>query len=97
MTDEFSTLDGIATGGLKPDLTILLDIEPEIGLMRNRGANKVDRLELEDIEFHKRVRAGYHELARREPGRIRVIYASGSVEEIQEKVIGAVSTLQRLS
>ena len=91
------TLDAIATDGLKPDLTILLDIDAETGLMRNRGANKVDRLELEDIEFHKKVRAGYHELARREPDRIKLIDASGSVEEILQRVIEVVSTMRGLS
>lgn len=91
------TLDRIATGGLKPDLTILLDIDAETGLMRNRGANKVDRLELEDIEFHKRVRNGYHELAKREPERIKIIDASGTMEEILQKIIGAVSTVPGLS
>jgi dTMP kinase len=91
------TLDRIATGGLKPDLTILLDIDVETGLMRNRGANKVDRLELEDIEFHKRVRNGYHELAKREPERIKIIDASGTMEEILQKIIGAVSTVPGLS
>lgn len=87
------TLDRMATGGLKPDLTLLLDIDVEMGLRRNRGANKIDRIELEDIEFHKKVRAGYHELARSEPGRIKVIDASGTVEEIQGKVIGIVGNI----
>lgn len=87
------TLDRMATGGLKPEITLLLDIDVEMGLRRNRGANKIDRIELEDIEFHKKVRAGYHELARSEPGRIKVIDASGTVEEIQGKVIGIVGNI----
>ncbi|MBI3592125.1 MAG: dTMP kinase, partial [Nitrospirae bacterium] len=53
------SIDSIATGGISPDLTLLFDLDVETGLARNRGANKVDRLELEDIEFHRKVRAGY--------------------------------------
>ncbi|HET6516424.1 MAG TPA: dTMP kinase [Thermodesulfovibrionales bacterium] len=80
-------LDRTATGGLKPDLTLLLDLDVATGLKRNRGANKIDRLELEDIEFHTRVRAGYHKLSHKEPERIRLIDASGSIEEIQQEII----------
>ncbi len=88
------TLDGIVTGGLKPDLTLLLDIDVETGLKRNRGANKVDRLELEDVGFHNRVRAGYLELARKEPERIKVIDASGDIKSVQKKITGALKTLK---
>lgn len=49
-------IDRMATGRIRPDLTILLDLDVETGLKRNRGINKTDRLELEDIEFHQRVR-----------------------------------------
>lgn len=80
------SLDGIVTGGLKPDLTLLLDMDVKTGLMRNRGANKIDRLELEDIAFHERVRAGYLELSRMEPDRIKVVDAMGSIEEISKKI-----------
>jgi len=89
------TLDRAVTGGLKPDLTLLLDIDVETGLRRNMGANKVDRIELEDIEFHKRVRAGYLDLARKEPGRIRVISASGGIEEIKGQIIEIVEYVLR--
>ena len=88
------TLDRIMTRGLRPDLTLLLDIDAEIGLRRNRGANKVDRIELEDIDFHNKVRAGYLELARKEPGRIKVIDASGEIGEVQSKIVEAVKNLQ---
>lgn len=87
------TLDGIVTGGLKPDLTLLLDIDVETGLKRNRGANKVDRLELEDIDFHNKVRSGYLELARKKPERIKVIDASGDTKTVQKLIIEALKTL----
>ncbi len=89
------TLDRIVTGGLKPDLTLLLDIDVETGLRRNRGANKVDRIELEDIDFHNRVRSGYLDLARKEPERIRVINASGDIEEIKGQIIEIVAWMCR--
>jgi dTMP kinase len=77
------SIDRIATNGLRPDMTILLDLDVETGLMRNRRINKTDRLELEDVEFHKRVRKGYHELAAKEPERIKVLDASGGIEELK--------------
>lgn len=88
-------LDRIATGGLRPDLTILLDVEAETGLWRNQGANKVDRIELEDVVFHRKVREGFLEIARQEPGRIRVIDASAPVGEVQDRIRGVVMEFLR--
>lgn len=76
------SLDTIVTGGLKPDITILLDIDVESGLMRNKGINKVDRLELEDIEFHKKVKAGYYMIADKEPERVKIVNASSAIERV---------------
>jgi dTMP kinase len=76
------SIDKIATNGLRPDMTMLLDLDVETGLKRNRRINKTDRLELEDVEFHKRVRKGYHELAAKEPERIKVLDASVGIEEL---------------
>ena len=83
------SLDEIATGRLRPDLTILLDIEVETGLMRNRQANKRDRLELEDIRFHEKVRRGFLDIAGSDPGRFRVIPCTGSIDEVQARVAEA--------
>ncbi len=80
------SIDRIATSCLRPDMTILLDIDAETGLMRNKGINKIDRLELEDIAFHKRVRDGYHKLAAKEPERLKLIDVSGSIEEVQARI-----------
>jgi dTMP kinase len=87
------TIDDIATGGLKPDLTFLLDIDADKGLRRNRDASKVDRIELENIGFHTRVRSGYLDLADSEPQRIRVINASMSIGEVQRKILEVVETI----
>ena len=79
---------------LKPDITLLLDLSPEIGLERawkqiNNG-NRVSqetRFEEERLSFHKRVRAGYLELSRLEPERFRVIDASKKEDEVREEII----------
>lgn len=85
------TINKAVTGGLIPDLTILLDLDVETGLKRNMGINKLDRLELEDIEFHKRVMEGYLILSKLEPERIKVVDARLSVEKIHEKVVEIVT------
>jgi dTMP kinase len=74
-----------ATGGLKPDLTLLLDIDVERGLSRRtNGGDEMNRLDLEAVEFHKRVRAGYHTLATTDPERWIIVDADRSVPEVQQ-------------
>lgn len=85
------SIDLIATERLRPDITILLDLDVETGLKRNRGINKTDRLELEDIEFHKRVRKGYLELAQKETQRIKVVDASLSIIEVQNIIVNIIT------
>lgn len=80
------SLDNIATGGIKPHLTILFDLDVETGLMRNKGVNKVDRLELEDIEFHRKVRDGYLKIAKMEPERVKIVDASKPPEYVRDDV-----------
>ena len=84
--DLINTIERIVTGGLKPDITLLLDLDVTVGLQRNKGINKEDRIELEDITFHNRVRDGYHALAAKEPERIRVIDGSESIEHIHGSI-----------
>lgn len=79
-------LNDICTGGLLPDITFLLDLDVETGMMRNRSANKVDRLELETIEFHRRIREGYHQIARAEPERVRLIKSENSIDAIAQNI-----------
>jgi dTMP kinase len=83
-------LDRIATNRMRPDITILLDIDAASGLSRNRKANKSDRLELEDISFHERVREGFVAIASKEPERIKLVDCSGSLEEVNAKVAGII-------
>ena len=84
-----SKLDRIACHGLVPDLTICIDIDTETGLARAlaRGEPAAkQRLEEQAIEFHHKVREAYHELARREPQRFRLIDGRGTPEAIAAKV-----------
>jgi dTMP kinase len=84
----------IATGGLKPDLTLIFDLPVAECLARTRrrteGDSKTDRLDAEDAAFHTRVRSAYLAMAEREPGRFRVINATGSVSETHERVLEVV-------
>lgn len=79
-------LNDICTGGIEPDITFLLDLDIEIGLRRNREAKKIDRLELEELSFHQKVRAGYHALAREHKERIVVIDSERAPEVIAEEL-----------
>jgi len=79
----------VATGGLEPDLTILLDIEPRLGLERCLKVEKSeklggdrDRMESESLEFFEKVRAGYLDIAGKEPDRFRVIGVEGDEDAI---------------
>jgi dTMP kinase len=81
------SLDTAATGNLRPDITILLDLDAEEGLKRNRGINKTDRLELEDVMFHRKVRSGYLDLAAKEPRRIKLVDASVNIDEVHRETV----------
>lgn len=84
-------ITAFATGGLQPDLTLLLDIEVEKGLARRRqNAEEMTRLDLETIAFHRRVREGYHALAAANPGRWVVIEADEGVTAVQAAIRDAV-------
>lgn len=92
-------MNRLATGGLLPDLTILLDLDVELARerLRSRDAAHATRFEREPPEFHLRVRAGYLELARRNPERIRIVDASGSAEETHAKVMAIVGQCLTMS
>ena len=87
--NQINKLNEIATKGLKPDLTIVFDIESTIAQKRLQGEK--DRLEKEGLEFHKALRFGYLELAKKEPDRIKVINADDTIENIHKKVIELIS------
>lgn len=79
-----------ATGGLKPDLTLLLDVDVETGLRRKELKGEWNRLDAYDLEFHQRVRRGYLNLVQLEPARWVLIDASqepGKVQETMRQVV----------
>jgi dTMP kinase len=78
-------LNGIATQGLRPELSILFDIESSAGLARLHPSGH-DRLEREAIEFHQKVRQGYLELVKKEPARWQVINAAGPMSAVQDEL-----------
>jgi dTMP kinase len=90
-------LNQIATGGLAPDLTILFDVAVASSLARlaaRRGA-EATRFDLEARAFHERVRAGYLAIAEAEPRRVRVVDASGSIDEVSRAVDALVAATGR--
>ena len=85
--DEVWALVKYATGGLTPDLTILLDVEVEVGLKRKKqNGVEWNRMDAYEIEFYRRVRAGYLEMVKQEPKRWAVVDASRSWEMVQEEL-----------
>lgn len=87
--EEVWMINQFAIEDLMPELTIYFDIEPELGLMRinqNKG-REINRLDLETLEFHQKVRAGYQLLIGRFPNRIVSIDASGTVDEVLKKTL----------
>jgi dTMP kinase len=85
-----NTLNEIVASEMKPFLTIMLDVDVEEGLRRNRRAQKMDRFELETVEFHKRVQQGFHQIAKQEPDRVFVVDASRSKKEVAGEISGIV-------
>ncbi|HEV8529567.1 MAG TPA: dTMP kinase [Actinomycetes bacterium] len=90
--EDVARLSRWATGGLRPDLTVVLDLPPEIGL-RRAGQSGLDRLESETFEFHERVRKRYLELAAADPRHYVVINAVASPEEVAAAIRERIESL----
>lgn len=96
--EVIETVDRVATGGRRPDRTLLFDLPAEAA--RERGHRRrsdrhgdSDRLDAEDLDFYRRVRAGFLELAAAEPDRIRVIDSSGEIADTERQVRAALADL----
>jgi dTMP kinase len=92
-------IEGLAAavhGGLEPDCTLLLDLPVTVGLARARGraTGEADRFEAETQAFFEKVRAGYLELAQREPGRFHVIDAAAPLDAVEARVEGILEDLE---
>ncbi|MBA3872662.1 MAG: dTMP kinase [Anaerolineae bacterium] len=89
--NQLKLITEFATGGLKPDLTVLLDIAPEDSLQRRLSSldkgGEWNRLDAMAIDFHKRVREGYHALVAADPKRWEVVNAAQSVEKVQTDIL----------
>ena len=89
-------LNALASNHLAPQLTLLLDLPVEIGLGRASSRNQAaadqeGRFEAESLDFHRRVQTSYRQLAAEEPLRFRVVDAAGSVEQVHQRMVSAVS------
>jgi dTMP kinase len=92
---ELQTIINFATGGLLPDLTLLLDLPAEVGLSRREKGGDWNRLDAFTLAFHRRVRQGYLEMAQAEPQRWMVLNAELPADELQAQIQGIV--LDRLA
>ena len=91
--DAVEAINHYATLGLTPNLTILLDLPPEIGLARKKNQQALDRLELASDSFHIKVNEGYRILAKRHPERILSVDATKSIEDIHQVIIKAIKDI----
>ncbi|MEQ8736386.1 MAG: dTMP kinase [Rhodospirillaceae bacterium] len=92
--ETIEKLNAVALDGFGPDLTLILDLPVDTGLSRamSRGDGE-QRYEDMDIAFHQRLRDGFLDIAKREPDRCKVVDASGSEEDVAEKISGVVMPL----
>lgn len=85
--EALTAITAFATGGLKPDLTLFLDLEPEIGLTRRKASGQEwNRMDRQTLDFYRLTRRGYYTLAEMEPERWVSIDASGSITEVATAV-----------
>ncbi len=88
-------LERVVVGATRPKLTLILDLDPELGLTRakHRGEAEEDRFERKGLDFHRRIREGFLDIARREPDRCRILDAAKPVDEVAVDVWAAVSAV----
>jgi dTMP kinase len=92
--EQVFEINRFATGGLEPDRTLLLVIDPEVGRSRLRArAEPIDRLEAESGDFFDRVSAAYRDLAAHAPDRIRTIDAGASPDQVKQAALNELSDL----
>ena len=89
--DNIKKLNELATNGIKPDLTIVFDIDIETSMQR--VSSEKDRMESSGIEFFNKVRQGYIEIAKSEPKRVKIINAKDSIENINKMVVELIESL----
>jgi dTMP kinase len=90
-SEAVAALDGLACHGLQPDLTILVDVDPEASLSRARARNLAEpngmtRMDDQSLEFHRAVWNGYHRLAATQPERVRIVDGGASIDAIEQAI-----------
>ena len=81
-----AAINNFAVGANLPDLTLVIDLDPRIGLERARGRELFDRMENQSLDFYNRVRQGYLDLSKREPQRVKVIDGSQTIDAIEKQI-----------
>jgi dTMP kinase len=89
--DELRAITAFATGGLVPDLTLLIDLPADAGLARRKSGGHWNRMDAYEVDFHRRVRAAYREMAQNEPGRWRTVDGDRSQGAVQADLQAAVA------
>ncbi|MDL0437285.1 MULTISPECIES: dTMP kinase [unclassified Niallia] len=91
--EEIWKINEFAIGGVMPDLTLYFDLDPELGLARINKSNEreINRLDLEQLDFHKRVQAGYYKVIEKFPERLHKLEASQSIEDVFEQAQQAIN------
>ncbi len=85
--DTIKMINDFATSMIYPDITFFLNCDTNVAMDRRKSASKLDRMELEGLNFQERVRLAYVENAKKEPNRIKVIDASKSIEEVHQEIV----------
>lgn len=88
--DFIRQANGFATGGLTPDITLVIDVPIELGLNRQESRN---RMEDESLQFHRKVREGFLQVARDEPERVKIVDGTGDVETVKRLILDTVEPL----
>ncbi len=90
-------LNKLATKGLKPDLTVIMDVPIKLGLKRaiKIGPYKGDRMEREKYAFHQRVKSGYRKIANKEPKRVKILSTTKPIKQVQTQLRFLVNTILR--
>jgi dTMP kinase len=94
--EHIGQLEALVQGSLRPDLTVLLDASLAVSTARRRERGLTDRFEAEQTDFFERVQTKYRELAGRNPDRIKLIDASGSLALVEQQLAGALDSLLNL-
>lgn len=93
--DSVRVINEYAISGYMPDITFMMELDPEVGISRMIHRGKLDRLEEEKVSFHKKVFEGYLELEKKYPNRIVAIDASRSIEEIRNDIYSKLENVLR--